>query len=261
MAAERDRGLSVCRSAREQIHLFGSYGNPNEPASWPSFTKEIPTTWGTRGEGQRLWLVSGRGRSLQRYDAAAPLGPLFPEYDDGLSFSPRPLAKLAIRVSNMAIDRQPLLIDADQSIEVYASEIGVSPYVPMAVQNVWAPSRPLEVSAGELGVDDVVGCRILGIQTPVGHRDATLTTYLFVGDGVPGSTQVPRGAVSLTVYAAERVTLSWRAGDPLELPATANLGTWTADESSVAVPSASHLAVEPPVNGDQFLTLVWTIRA
>ncbi len=267
MRPEQDRGLSTCTSTQSELHLFGSYGDPADPSTWPQWTQTVDTTWGASSGEPRLWLVAARGWGRQRV-GAAPLSPLSRAQvsESSGSWSPRPMSKIAVAVGDMATARQPLIIDGDQSIEVYGATISVAALVPAGTQNVASPrTAALEVSAGDLAVDDLLGCRVLGIQSPVGARDAVLTGHLYAPPNTAASVQIPRGAVEVSVSPAQpdAGAWEWRVGDPSASPplaATALVGTFSSTHTPVRVPSATHLSVVADAAARLF-SLTWKVRA
>lgn len=269
MNVERDHGQSLCRSSVQEVHLFGSYGPPATPLSWPAYDRLIPTTWSARSSRPRLWSISGRGWSRQRFDAGSPLTPLtrseVTATGPGVSTSPRPMAKLAIKVSGMAVAKQPLIIDADQTIELYGSSIDVDALVPSNVQNVGSPrSAQLEVDAGELAVDDLVGVVALEIEESIGARSAVLTTYVVADQSAVASVAVPRGAFELLVSPADQAELgvwSWTIGDPNVLTTTATVGSFVPTNQYLRVPSASHLVLAASGQNVRVYALTWKIHA
>ncbi|MCG8590653.1 MAG: hypothetical protein MJE66_15285 [Proteobacteria bacterium] len=163
----------------------------------------------------------------------------------------------------MAAASEPLLIDGDQSIEVYGASITVGAVVPASVQDAGAPQRPLEVPAGELAVDDLLGCRIVGIQESRGSRSALLTDYLTVGPNDDAALPIPRGAEDVLVSPAVAGTVSaWRftIGDPSVLASTAPAASFSPTDTSVRVPTASHLAVASD-GTTRFFSITWKVRA
>ncbi len=256
-----DHGLSLCGNSRLRLHLFGSYGDPAAPEGWPSFAETVEATWGQSESKPRLWLVSGRGWSRQRLSESETLGPL-PPSDVADQGTPRPMAKLAIAVQGMAIGQQPIIIDADQTIEVYASGVDVAALVPSGVQEVKS-YRPLEVPAGELAVDDLLGVAVVGIQAPIGARTATLTQTLVAADDAAASAPVPRGAVELLVSPADPAAAGewlWSVGDPVALGAANVVGSFAPSSESLRVPSATHVSVAADA-GTRVYSLTWKISA
>lgn len=253
-----DVGRSVCTSTPTVVRLFGSYGNPADIGAWPEPAKALDTPWGAKDPQARLWLVHGRGRSSQRVDPGASLNPL-PR--GAVGPSPRMQAKFAISVAGMAADKEVLVIDADQSIELYAPMLSVALLVPDSVQNVDSPTSELEVPAGELAVDELVGCRVLGISASRGAREATLTTHLYAPNNARAAALVPRGAVAVEVSPAQADGGDWEwcAGDPVTLPSSRVLGTFAPADGPQRVPAASHISVL--AGAERFFTLTWTIRA
>jgi len=226
--------------------------------TWPSYGKTVPATWGVQHDCPRLWLVSGRGWSVQRFDANNALAPLAASrVADGTS---RPMAKLAIQVAGMAVGKQPIVIDADQTIELYAQSLSVAALVPVTVDEVRSTSS-LEVPAGQIAVDDLLGVAIEGIQAPIGAKTATLTQYVVAPANTVTSVPVPRAAKSVLVSPADLAApgaWTWHVGDPAVLASSLTVGSFAPSDESLRVPAATHLSVaaDPAV---RIFAITWTI--
>lgn len=265
---EHDRGLGTCGAAMQELHVFGSFGDPTvagDLPEWADYTGLIQTSWTAQSSAPRLWLVHGRGWSKQRL-AQGDLNPLSRaevQQRDG-SWSPRPIAKLGIRIGGMGTGKQPIVIDADQSLELYASALDVGIVTPAGWQDVDDPtvSSPV-VAGGDLAIDDLVGVRIVGIQAPVGARDAVLTTTIVAPDASGAEVPVPRGAYEVLISPATAGApgaWEWRVGSPAALTNSTIVGTFVPNNIPVRVPSASHLAVTS-AGGPRVFTAAWKIRA
>jgi len=266
MDKEHHIGTSSCASDWDAKHLFGGYGDPSVPStfpSWETWTTLIEANWGLVDSEPKLYRISGRGKSSQRLEPNAALSPL-PSGQVGERagyYGESPFSKLAIGITGMGTAYQPIIIDGDQTVEVYASKVTVAALTPPGWVDVASPSRANpEVPAGTVAIDEEIGVKILATDVSLCQARARLTTSIFVAAGDQGQIVIPRGAVKLRVYGPGG-QWTWSVNLPNGGPVFWDLGGFTFFTTPFEVPQCAALVVEPVFEADRLFTLVWEIES
>jgi len=256
-------GISSCASDWDAKNIFGAYGDPLLPSSFPSFDTWdtlIEANWGLIDSEPKLYRISGRGQSTQRIAGNTPLSPLPPGSVGNIpGFSGlSPFSKLAISITGMGTAYQPIIIDGDQTIEVYASKITVAALTPPGWVNVASPARQNPtVAPGFLAIDEEIGVKILATNVSLSQPEARLTTSYFVAAGDGAEIVIPRGATKLDIFGP---FANWIWSTNLG-PTFWNLGSFGFSGNLLAVPQCTVLRLEPIGEADRLFTLVWTIES
>lgn len=244
---------------RDIHHLFGAYGDPAVVSAWPDFTRTIDTTWsiGRTTGVPRLYSISSRTRSVQRYDANNAITSLsISGINASNAATAKGFAKLALRLGG-GLAQQRILIDTDQKVEVWADFVDVALLVPGTVQSLGSASA--EAPGGQLVVDELVGCEVAAINVSNGCRTASLTEHRGSIADQREVVRVPRGAVSLRIDA--------RPGDT-----AGDWSTWLGDPTAngrivgsipvgveVDIGSITHIFSDTE-SADRFFSLTWQIK-
>lgn len=254
-------------SEDKQIQYFGAIGT-GTPATFPIVDRVRGASW-LNGYGKpRLWRVVSMVQEVQRFTQGS-LPPLQPGMilADGVY---RSLLRLGISVSEMGFEagtggRGPFLIDAGESLELWGTGVRVNWIAPAGI-NENAPAPP-ELAATGLVLDGMLGVKIIGIETPLGHT-AKLTDYRGILANARATIQVPAGASDVTIYQSSLGVASaawlWNYGTfalpGFELGQIPFIAGQRRSHTISVAPSATHIVSDVDANNDRFFTVVWTIR-
>ncbi len=236
--------------------MFGVVSTDGTAGGLLPVTEEV-SSWSTEcGDADRLWMV-GSTVEEQLLFSAVPVGP--PPLRVPRA-SRRSLMRLRITASDSA-GKAVYEVDLGQSLELYARSLNIDLLAPLGTVTVSdEPVVPLE----GLVFHAQVGVRMLELDVSRGARQALRTETVFVPAGQPAVQRVPGGAVRLSAFAeplAAAPVWRWlRAEPPPGVAVPLGQVAWDADAPrfEAAVPSATHLRIEPAAD-DRTFTLVWTI--
>jgi len=237
------------------VHVFGVVSSDGTAAGLRPTATRVASWTTEHGRPEHLWMVGSTVQEALRW-AVAPIGPLGV---GGLELARRSVMRLRIITTDSARGTTYEL-DLGQSLELYAEALQVE---------LWAPEGAVvvrdDVAMPQQGLlfESQVLVRMLRLEASRGIASALLTETIYVGGGQAHVQRVPSGARRLTAYASPlgiAPLWQWLRGDPAVMAVPLGTIAWSDDRPrmEIAVPSATHLRIEPDP-ATRVFTLVWTI--
>lgn len=204
---------------------------------------------------EHLWMVGSTVRERHAW-APAPVGP---SGLTGAELAWRSVMRLRVTTTDVA-GGTVYELDLGQSLELYAESVHAQ---------LLAPAGSVELTGADVaprqGLVFESQClvRLLRLEVSRGVSSARQTETLHVPGDQARVLRVPSGARLLTAYAsplAAAPVWRWLRGDPTTMAVPLGTVAWSLDHPrhEIAVPSATHLRIEPDP-ADRVFTLVWTL--